>query len=326
MGSVAKAPRIVTPRGAARTERTSMGRACIAVRWGGQVLGVLVVYSACPLQQPDVELLHLFAAHAAAALRNARVVHSLQDLSELKDAVIGLAAHDLRGPLTHITGYLGLLTEGLRPLDAHRARWLGIIEQSVERMSELIEGILTYRRLGVAEMMTQNRCDLSQLAADAAAELRGAASEKSQTLEVETSQHDLPMTGDATLLRQALLNLLSNAIKYTPPGGCIRMRTKASGGECRVTVQDTGPGIAPEDHDRVFQPFVRLTADRSKDGLGLGLSLVKTIVERHGGCVSLTSRVGEGATFVLRLPVERHPPEEGAQFHPGTGTPTSHPI
>jgi signal transduction histidine kinase len=112
----------------------------------------------------------------------------------------------------------------------------------------------------------------------------------------------LTVLADDLLLREAIGNLLSNAIKYTPSGGGITVSAKAGDGEAGVVVRDTGPGIAEQDRHRLFQPFARLASAGSERGVGLGLSLVKTIVKRHGGRVTVESDVGKGSTFGVWLP------------------------
>jgi signal transduction histidine kinase len=282
-------------------------KACIAVRWRGQLLGALVVHAPGAFSGADLDVLRRFAEHAATALRNARVVRSLQDINDLKDAVIGVAAHDLRGPLTHLTGYLELLIGALGPLDGRRATWLRIIEESVERMGDLIDGILRYRRLGPDSRRERQECCLNKLVAEVVADSETSAAERSQELDLETTPHEVTVTGDPVLLREAIRNVVSNAVKYTPARGRVSVRTSLSNTTCVVTVEDTGPGIPQEERERVFRPFVRLASARDQEGLGLGLSLVKTIIEQHGGRVTLGDAAHGGSVFTIVLPAIEEP-------------------
>ncbi len=287
--------------GASRHEIPMVG---VPVRWKDEFLGVLTVAAAAPrsFSRDDAEVLLLFAAQAAIAIRNARLVQSLRELNDFKDAVMGLAAHDLRGPLTHVAGYLELLGESLGPLNKKQTKWLQTIRDSVSRMTELTGGILHYQRLTAQGELKRDHCDLNQVAAAVKHEHDTAASEKSHVLRLHTGDRPVVVSGDELLLKEALGNLVGNAIKYTPAGGRITIRVGSGAEEAWVEVQDSGPGIGQEDRARLFGPFTRLPTEDTQPGLGLGLSLVKTIVERHGGRVTLESTVGEGSTFGFRLP------------------------
>lgn len=276
----------------------------VPVRWREEFLGVLTVAAESPriFTDGDAAQLGLLATQAAIAVRNARLVASLRELNEFKDAVMGIVAHDLRGPLTHMTGFLELLANDMGDLDERQGRWLAIIKGAVDRMEELIRGVLSYRRLTLEGEIKLEPWDLNEIAAAVAAESEPAAVQKSHRLAVERFPEALTVFADDLLLREAVANLLSNAIKYTPSGGDITVSALSGDGEAGVVVRDTGPGIGGEDQHRLFQPFTRLASAGSERGVGLGLSLVKTIVERHGGRVSVESRVGEGSTFGVWLP------------------------
>jgi PAS domain S-box-containing protein len=276
----------------------------VPVTWREEFLGVLTVAAESPrtFSESDAEQLGLLATQAAIAVRNARLVGSLRELNEFKDAVMGIVAHDLRGPLTHMTGFLDLLAKDLGELTDRQDRWLGIIRGAVLRMEELIKGILSYRRLTLEGEIKREPCDLNEIASTVAGESESAAVQKSHGLTVSPAPEELRVLGDDLLLREAVGNLLSNAIKYTPPGGTITVRAEGGDGEAGILVVDTGPGIDEQDQNRLFQPFVRLKSAGSEKGVGLGLSLVKTIIERHGGRLTVESTVGSGSTFGFWLP------------------------
>ncbi len=286
----------------------------VPVRRQEEFLGVLTVEAESPrtFSAADAEQLGLLATQAAIAVRNARLVGSLRELNEFKDAVMGIVAHDLRGPLTHMAGFLDLLTTNLGDLDERQSRWLHIIKEAVGRMEELIRGILSYRRLTLEGEITLEPCDLNEILATVAAESEPLAVQKSHQLRVQQASEPLTVRGDGLLLREAVSNLVSNAIKYTPPGGRILLRGQTGDGEAGVLVRDTGPGIAPDDQQRLFQPFTRLDDAAAGHGVGLGLSLVKTIIERHGGRVSVESGVGKGSTFSVWLPAGERQSGESA--------------
>ena len=123
------------------------------------------------------------------------------------------------------------------------------------------------------------------------------------SVRVEASE-PVPVEGDAAALQRAYRNLVENAVKYTPAGGKVELALTRQDGAARLSVRDTGPGIAPADAERIFQPFVRLDAARGREtgGAGLGLTIARSIVEAHGGTLSLESAPGAGSEFTIRIP------------------------
>jgi PAS domain S-box-containing protein len=276
----------------------------VPICWKGDFLGVLTVSAEPPrvFSQDDGKLLMLFSMQAAIALRNARLVLSLRELNAFKDAVIGMAAHDLRGPLTHILGYLHILADDMEPVDSERMRLLDGIERSVERMNELIEGILAYRKMTSEAKLELRSCDLNEIAERVVTDSQLDADKKSHQLVIETAPVPLMVQGDELLLREAVFNLVSNSIKFSSSGGTIAVRTSDTEDGYDLVVQDTGPGIADDDLEKLFQPFAKLKSAGQKRGIGLGLSLVKTIIERHGAQITVDSAVGVGTKFTIHFP------------------------
>jgi signal transduction histidine kinase len=126
-------------------------------------------------------------------------------------------------------------------------------------------------------------------------------------LDLEVDQRVGDLVGDERKVRQVLLNLLSNAVKFTPPGGRVAVTAAPANGVIEISVSDTGIGIAPEDHEAIFEEFRQVGTDYAKkrEGTGLGLSLAKRFVELHGGRIWVKSEVGKGSTFTFTLPVRR---------------------
>jgi heavy metal sensor kinase len=212
------------------------------------------------------------------------------------------AAHELRTPLTALKGGMEVALRTERPAEAYRAVIRSSLEE-VERLIRLAEDLLLLSRFSAGAPPPRDRVDLEPLVVDVfdvgvrLAEGRG----------VTVRLGDVtPATavGDATALRRALLNLVENAVKYTPAGGKVELSLAAEDGCAAIAVSDTGVGIPPEDAERVFQPFVRLDAARSRatGGAGLGLSIARSIAVAHGGSLDVVSRPGAGSTFMLRLP------------------------
>lgn len=224
--------------------------------------------------------------------------------SRAKEEFLALVSHELRGPLNAILGWVTLLRTDLAD-PAQRERALATVERNARAQSRLVEDLLDMSRVLSGKLRVELRAlDLGALAADALLSWEPAAMVKSIDLSLERRGGSATVLGDAGRLQQVLSNLLGNAIKFTPRGGRIVVRVERAGDVARLTVRDTGPGIPESQRDRVFEPF-RQAADgsRRESGLGLGLALVKTIVELHGGTVDARApSEGPGAVLVVDLP------------------------
>ncbi len=218
------------------------------------------------------------------------------------------AGHELRTPLTTIRGFAELHRMGGTD-DA--ASVIGHIERESARMGLLVEDLLTLAALDAQRPLERLPVDLFAVAADAVAAARAVAPQRRITLDLDGGAGAPEVLGDASRLRQVFDNLLSNARMHTPDDARIDVRVHgAEDGWVRATVADTGPGLSPEDRERVFERFYRTDASRARvsGGNGLGLSIVASLVRGHGGEVSVASEPGRGAAFTVRLP----------QWEPGT--------
>lgn len=228
-----------------------------------------------------------------------------------KGELLRIASHDLKNPLSAIAGLAGLQLQSVksRPDPAsHRDDIEGLetIQASAKHMSEIVRGILVGEGLEQGGMPYQPvPVDLSALCAEVIRFNQMAAQKKQIALRAEIAA-GLSLAADAKLLREAIDNYLSNAIKYTPVGGSVTVSCQArpADGLIEFAVQDTGPGLSPADQAKLFRKFQKLTPRPTggETSTGLGLSIVKTIVERHQGQVGCESAVGQGARFWLRLP------------------------
>ncbi|WP_280398867.1 sensor histidine kinase [Nocardia carnea] len=219
------------------------------------------------------------------------------------------ASHELRTPLTTIKGFAELYRQGAT---GDTDMLLDRIERESKRMGLLVEDLLMLARLDAERPVEYAPVDLLALASDAVhsaravAATQGTADTRSIGLEVRPGSGTAEVPGDAARLRQVLANLLNNALVHTPPDAAVTVRLTPHEDEVLLEVADTGPGMAPEQAERVFERFYRVDDSRSRGsgGSGLGLSIVQALVAAHGGTVEVSSVPGRGTTFTVRLPRE----------------------
>jgi CheY-like chemotaxis protein/two-component sensor histidine kinase len=248
-----------------------------------------------------------------------RAEAALQERDRRKDEFLATLAHELRNPLAPLVNGLAILRRGADPATAERAR--GVMERQLAHMVRLIDDLLDVARI------TQGKLLLRREAVGLASVIQSAI-EASRPL-IERAQHHLSVTlpasplilhGDPTRLAQAFSNLLTNAAKYTDPGGQIWLGAEQQGGEVVVRVRDSGIGIPAAHLPGIFDMFSQVTAalERSQGGLGIGLSLVRGLIELHGGSVAARSEgPGMGSEFSVRLPLLLGPAQ--AAEAPGSG-------
>jgi PAS domain S-box-containing protein len=281
----------------------------------GRVEGLLYVHRRTPKPFNDrtESVLRQLAEYAAIAIHNMRLLaHEYQmraeaeSASRTKDEFLATLSHELRSPLQPLLNWAYLLrSPNLDPASAERA--LDAIERSTKTLGQLIEDLLDVSRIVTGKLRLQARpVRLPGVVRAAMEAVEPAALAKSVTLEARI-EADLPaVMGDPDRLQQVLWNLLSNGIKFTPKGGRVTVTLSGRNSEVTLTVADTGAGIKREFLPHVFERFrqAESSANRAYGGLGLGLAIVRHLVELHGGSVAVQSEgEGEGATFSLRLPV-----------------------
>ncbi len=219
-------------------------------------------------------------------------------------------SHELMTPLSAIRGYVETLGMAEVPLDAAtRRRYLGIVEEETHKLEAIIGDLLDLARLeGGGDSWRVEPVSIADLFTRVADRHLPSMRERGVQLEREIAEGTPPLRGDAARLEQALQNLAANAIRHTPPGGRVLLQAAPAGGGVRMVVRDTGSGIPPEHLPRVFDRFYKVDAARSgtavPSGSGLGLSIVRAIVERHGGTVTAANAPGGGAAFELLLPAD----------------------
>ncbi|WP_231749400.1 hybrid sensor histidine kinase/response regulator [Tautonia plasticadhaerens] len=216
---------------------------------------------------------------------------------------LGVLGHELRNPLGTISVALQLARMG-GPADEDLADALEVIGRSVGTMSRLMDDMLDVARITRGDLeLRPDRVRLADVVSAAVEATRPIVEERRHTLTVSGPPPELTVEADPTRLQQVIVNLLTNAAKYTPPGGAIELLSDRDGASAVVRVRDTGAGIAPEFLPQLFELFSQAPEHNGK-GLGIGLALVRSLVEQHGGTISAQSDgPGSGSTFVVRLPL-----------------------
>ena len=265
------------------------------------------VYS--PFRNVDGEIEGVFVI-ASDVTEQVLARNQLNDLREAaesanraKDEFLAMLGHELRNPLSPILTALQLMK--LRGSDASE-RERTVIERQVTHLTRLVDDLLDVSRIARGKVeLKEEIVEVAEIVAKAIEIASPLLEQRTHTLDVHVQRKGLTVKGDPTRLSQVISNLLTNAAKYTPPGGHITIRTEHDDNHLVVRVRDTGMGIAPDVLPRVFDLFVqeRQAIDRSQGGLGLGLTIVRNLIERHGGTVAASSDgPGKGSEFVVRLP------------------------
>lgn len=228
----------------------------------------------------------------------------LKDLDKSKSNFVATVSHDLRAPLNSITGFVGAI-EGAGELNEEQQNYLSRIRHSTDRMMNLVNGLLDLAKINSRLSDLRDLCDVILLAREAVADLQGQALSKDISLEfsVDGEQPAIWVQGDETLIRQAISNLIDNAIKYSPRDSQIKMAIHSKDNLVEFKIQDNGVGIASADLPFIFDEFYQVRGDSNKEGIGLGLTLVRSIAESHGGQVWVQSNNDSGTIFGFQLPV-----------------------
>ncbi|MBL0423366.1 PAS domain S-box protein [Ramlibacter sp. AW1] len=274
----------------------------------GRVLGVITLvtsHSSRVFNERDLANMVDLAGRAAVAVENAELVRALRAADAAKDAFLATLAHELRNPLAPIANALTILRMPGSG-DALRQRMLDISHRQVEHLIRLVDDLLEVSRItrGKVELRPE-RLDLRTVVSASVEAMAGAIARQRLQLRLDLAADPLPVQADPARIKQVVDNLLNNAVKYTPEGGRIEVRAWRERGEVALAVADTGVGIPHDMLDRIFDLFTQVdrTIGRSQGGLGIGLALVRELVQLQGGSVSAESPgLDRGASFTVRLP------------------------
>lgn len=238
-------------------------------------------------------------------------VTSFRELSRFKDEMLRMVSHDLRSPLSGIAGMADLIAQEV-PKDGQFQQYMDFILRLTDRMDDLIKELMNVQRIRSSPLENLRHVNFSTLFKDATESQLGPARLKNIRYEIDSRLPETVETvADLTLLSQSMINLIGNAIKYTPAGGTVRVSAETSERHINFRVVDTGPGIPARDQNFIFESFYRVknNATNEKSGYGLGLSLVKNVIERHHGEVWVKSEPDQGSEFGFWLPIETELPE-----------------
>lgn len=269
--------------------------------------------------EEDEAILTQLAAIAATGFENARLYASLEEQHRRKDEFLAMLAHELRNPLAPIRTAADVLA--LATPDPERVRKMSsVIARQVTHMSALVDDLLDVSRVtrGLIQLDKQD-LDVARLVIDAIEQAQPLMDARRHTVTIVPAAQPVQVCGDYKRLVQVLSNLLNNAAKYTAPGGRIEVCTQVADDTVTLSVTDNGAGIAPELQPRVFELFSQASrnSDRTQGGLGIGLALVKNLIELHGGTVSCASEgSGRGSSFTMTLPRLAQCPDATADAYP----------
>jgi signal transduction histidine kinase len=271
------------------------------------------------LDDRDRAILDQLVQMASVAIENARLYQELRENDHSKDRFLAMLSHELRNPVAAISSAVTLGRDNDRRDDG--TRLIDVIERQVHRLTQLIDDLMDVSRITQGKVRLRwGPVDVGAIAASAIEAARPLLEQRKHTLETAIPSHTFWVNGDSTRLEQIFTNLLNNAAKYTPSGGRIALTMARDGDEVVVRFRDSGVGIAPDLLPRIFDLFTQgdRSLARSEGGLGIGLTLVKTLTELHGGSVCAASDGPDaGSEFMVRLPAIRKPLIPAPKRQPG---------
>jgi signal transduction histidine kinase len=284
------------------------GVATMPIQREGTVIGIIVLdhEDQSPFSQEAKDFLHRLADHAATSIENARLYQAVQAANKAKSEFVSVVTHELRIPMTSIKGYTDMIRIAGQVNDQQKD-FLDIIRSNVDRMNVLVSDLSDVSRIesGRLAIEVDENVNLRAVLDSLMPAMQAEIDRREHKVDIDFSDKLPTVRADPARVTQILVNLVSNAYKYTPNGGTITIRARKDGTLVRCEIADTGVGMSPEDVSKLFTKFWR--ADdvyvREQPGTGLGLTIVKNLVELQGGQMVVTSEKGVGTTFSFTLPV-----------------------
>ncbi len=259
------------------------------------------------MNREDIAFVERLADRAAVAINNAQLYQQIQAANQAKSEFVSLVTHELRLPMTSIKGYTDLMNSGMAgPLNEQQKEFLSVIKRNLNRMNSLISDLSDINRIESGRLtFDMQDFALDQIVTDVANNYRKPMTERNQQLAIEIPDDLPPVYADPNRVSQIMTNLVSNAHKYTPDGGAVIIRVRFDDRFSNVSIIDTGLGISEKDQKKLFTQFFRSdSADvRAQNGWGLGLSIVRKMVEAQGGEIDFRSKLGQGSMFTFTLPL-----------------------
>lgn len=283
----------------------------VPIQQAGHVTGLITLETqhAREINQEDIAFVERLADRAAVAINNAQLYEQINAANTAKSEFVSLVAHELRVPMTSIKGYADLIVSGVAgPLNDQQKQFLEVIRRNLQRMSTLITDLSDINRIESGRMTFDLKpFDIRETVADVTGSLHERIDARQQTLAIDIADDVPDVYADPNRMAQVLTNLISNANKYTPDGGQIFVRIVREPGFTAVSVQDTGIGISEENQKKLFTQFFRAEdhAVREQPGWGLGLSIVRKMVEAQGGQIRFESELGQGSSFTFTIPLAK---------------------
>jgi signal transduction histidine kinase/DNA-binding response OmpR family regulator len=292
----------------------------------GDVLGVIEFFSH-EIRQPDEDLLQMMTvigAQIGQFMDRKRAEQALREADRRKDEFLATLAHELRNPLASICNAIELTKRAVEDELVEQAR--GMMERQVAQMVRLVDDLLDVGRITRGKIqLRKERLELAAVIHGAVEGTRPLVESQAHELTVALPPQPIYVDADPVRLGQVISNLLNNAAKYTEKRGRIWLTARRDGNSALICVRDTGIGIDPKQLPHIFEMFAQVepALDRSQGGLGIGLSLVKGLVELHGGTIEAQSGgAGQGSEFLVRLPISASP--DPARREAGAASPQSH--
>ncbi|MCL4263964.1 MAG: GAF domain-containing sensor histidine kinase [Anaerolineae bacterium] len=283
----------------------------VPIQQAGHVTGLITLETqhAREINPEDIAFVERLADRAAVAINNAQLYEQINAANTAKSEFVSLVAHELRVPMTSIKGYADLIVSGVAgPLNDQQKQFLDVIRRNLQRMTTLISDLSDINRIESGKMTFNYKAfDIRETVADVTGSLHERIDARQQILDIDIEDDVPDVCADPVRIAQVLTNLVSNANKYTPDGGQIFVRVVREPGFATVSVQDTGIGISEENQKKLFTQFFRAEdhAVREQPGWGLGLSIVRKMVEAQGGQIRFESELDKGSMFTFTVPLAK---------------------